>query len=115
MLKVSAKYRMPIIMRDSIPHPDGLDAAPPPIRVSATSITKSVAGSIAHRVREHGFAEIQAIGAPAVNQAIKAIAAARAYVQETDQFDLVCTPQFIEVAIDDQERTAIRFVAERRP
>src|SRR5690242_1726420 len=111
---VSAKYRMHIIMRDLMPPHDD-HTTPRPIRVSSTSITQSVAGSIAHRVREYGYAEVHAVGALAVNQAVKALAAARFFVQTTDGFDLVCTPQFIEVNIDDQKRTAMRFIAERRP
>lgn len=79
------------------------------IRVSATSLTTAVAGAIAGVIRDHGTADVQAIGASAVNQSVKAIAIARAYLEE-DRITLSCVPRFVDVDIDGQERTAIRFV-----
>jgi stage V sporulation protein S len=72
-----------------------------------------VAGAIAGVIRENGRAEVQAIGAGAVNQAIKAAAIARGYLT-LDGIDAVCVPSFTEVEIDGQERTALRFVVEPR-
>jgi len=72
-----------------------------------------VAGAIAGVVREHGRAEVQAIGAGAVNQAIKAIAIARGYLA-LDGIDVICIPAFVEVDIEGQERTAIKFIVEPR-
>jgi stage V sporulation protein S len=83
------------------------------IKVSARSRSTSVAGAIAGVVREHNRAEVQAIGAGAVNQAVKAAAIARGYLSE-DGLDVVMIPFFIEVMIDDQERTAVRLVVEPR-
>lgn len=83
------------------------------IKVSSQSRTSSVAGAIAGVVREHHRADVQAIGAGAVNQAIKAVAIARGYLQE-DGLDVVCIPEFTTVEIDDKERTAIRLVVEPR-
>ncbi len=83
------------------------------IKVSAKSRSTSVAGAIAGVIRESGRAEVQAIGAGAVNQAIKAIAIARGYL-EMDQIDIVCIPSFVEVEIDTQERTAIKLAVEKR-
>jgi len=83
------------------------------IKVASQSRTSSVAGAIAGVVREHHRAEVQAIGAGAVNQAIKAVAIARGYLQE-DGLDIVCIPEFTTVEIDDKERTAIRLVVEPR-
>ena len=83
------------------------------IKVSARSRSTAVAGAIAGVVREHNRAEVQAIGAGAVNQAIKAIAIARGYLSE-DHIDVVVIPFFTEVIIEDQERTAIRMVVEPR-
>ena len=83
------------------------------IKVSAKSRSTSVAGAIAGVVREHGRAEVQAIGAGAVNQAVKATAIARGYLT-LDGIDVVCVPSFTEVDIDDQERTALRFLIEPR-
>ena len=83
------------------------------IKVSAGSRTSSVAGAIAGVVREHRRAEVQAIGAGAVNQAIKATAIARGYLQE-DGIDVICIPEFTSVDIEGKERTAIRLVVEPR-
>ncbi len=83
------------------------------IKVSAKSRSTAVAGAIAGVVREHGHAEVQAIGAGAVNQAIKATAIARGYLT-LDGIDVICIPSFTEVEIDGQERTALRFVVEPR-
>ncbi|MCA9860579.1 MAG: stage V sporulation protein S [Thermomicrobiales bacterium] len=83
------------------------------LKVSAKSRPSAVAGAIAGVVRENGRAEVQAIGAGATNQAIKAIAIAREYLLETD-IDAICVPAFIDVTIDNEERTAIRLVIERR-
>lgn len=83
------------------------------IKVSARSRTASVAGAIAGVTREAGRAEVQAIGAGAVNQAIKAIAIATGYLAEED-VHVVCVPSFVEVSIDDQIRTAIRILVEPR-
>jgi stage V sporulation protein S len=86
---------------------------PDVIKVSAKSRSTSVAGAIAAVIREHRYAEVQAIGAGAVNQAVKALAIARGYLQE-DMIDILCIPYFTEVDIDGQERTAVRFVVEPR-
>ncbi|MFK7801466.1 MAG: stage V sporulation protein S [Anaerolineae bacterium] len=78
------------------------------IKVSAKSRTASVAGAIAGVIREHGRAEVQAIGAGAVNQAIKAVAIANGYLEEEDT-SIVCIPEFVDIEIDGQERTALRM------
>ncbi len=84
------------------------------IKVSARSRSTAVAGAIAGVIRQHHYAEVQAIGAGAVNQAVKALAIARGYLHR-DEIDVVCTPYFTEVDIDGQERTAVRFRVEPRP
>jgi stage V sporulation protein S len=83
------------------------------IKVSAESRTSAVAGAIAGVVREHKRAEIQAIGAGAVNQAVKATAIARGYLHE-DGLDVICIPEFTTVEIEGKERTAVRLVVEPR-
>jgi stage V sporulation protein S len=83
------------------------------LKVSSSSRTSAVAGAIAGVVREHQRAEVQAIGAGAVNQAVKAIAIARGYLLE-DGIDIVCIPEFTTVDISGKERTAIRLVVEPR-
>jgi len=83
------------------------------IKVSAHSRSTAVAGAIAGVVREHGRAEVQAIGAGAVNQATKAVAIARSYLA-LDGIDVICIPEFADVVIADEERTAIRLIIEPR-
>jgi stage V sporulation protein S len=83
------------------------------IKVSARSRTAAVAGAIAGVMREVSRAEVQAIGAGAVNQAVKAIVIAKGYLAE-EGVEVVCDPSFVEVLIDGQERTAIRIVVEPR-
>ena len=82
------------------------------IKVSATSRTSAVAGAIAGIVREHHRAEVQAIGAAAVNQALKALILATGYLKE-DGIPVAFVPEFAEITIGDQVRTAIKFVVER--
>ncbi len=83
------------------------------IKVAAQSRPTSVAGAIAGVIREHRHAEVQAIGAGAVNQAIKAIAIAKGYL-ELDGIEICCVPHFVEISIDEKERTAIKIVVESR-
>jgi len=83
------------------------------LKVSAQSKPKSVAGALAAVLREKGGAEVQAVGAGAVNQAVKGIAIARGYVAPNG-IDLICVPAFAEIEINGEERTAIRFVIEGR-
>jgi stage V sporulation protein S len=83
------------------------------IKVSATSRTSAVAGAIAGVVREHKRAEVQAIGAGAVNQAVKALILATGYLKG-DGVDVVSIPEFVNVEIEDKIRTAIKLVVEPR-
>ena len=83
------------------------------IKVAATSRSTAVAGAIAGVMREKGHVDVQAIGAGAVNQAIKAVTIARGYL-ELDGIDIICLPAFVEVMIDGQERTAVRLTIEKR-
>lgn len=81
------------------------------IKVSASSRTAAVAGAIAGVVREHHRAEVQAIGAAAVNQAVKALILATGYLHQ-DGIVVRCVPEFADVMISDQVKTAIKLVVE---
>lgn len=83
------------------------------LKVSSKSTPSSVAGALATIIREHGKAEMQAIGAGAINQAVKAIAIARGYVAPNG-IDMVCKPAFVDVDIEGHEKTAIKFFIEKR-
>ncbi|MBI6545653.1 MAG: stage V sporulation protein S [Cyanobacteria bacterium NC_groundwater_1444_Ag_S-0.65um_54_12] len=82
-------------------------------KVASTSSPAAVAGAIAGMIRERGRCEMQAIGAGAINQAVKAIAIARGYVAPAG-LDLVFVPAFLDIMIGGEERTAIKFVIESR-
>ena len=83
------------------------------LKVSAKSNPNSVAGALAGVLREKGGAEIQAIGAGALHQAIKSIAIARGFVAPGG-IDLVCVPAFTDIEIEGEERTAIKLIVEPR-
>ncbi len=83
------------------------------LKVAGTSRPVSVAGAIAGVVRNQGRVEIHAIGAGAVNQAVKAIAISRGYLAPSG-LDMVCIPSFIDLTIAGQERTGIRLLVEVR-
>jgi stage V sporulation protein S len=81
------------------------------IKVSSSSRTAAVAGAIAGVVRDHHRAEVQAIGAGAVNQAMKALILATGYLKNDGIF-VTCVPEFADVTIENQVRTAIKLVVE---
>ncbi len=83
------------------------------LRVSSKSEPKSVAGAIAAILRNGESVEINAIGAAAVNQVVKSIAVARGYVAPNG-IDLVSIPAFSQLEVDGKEKTAIRFIVEKR-
>ncbi len=83
------------------------------LKVSSKSSPNAVAGALAGVIREHGIAEIQSIGAGALNQAVKAVAIARGFLAPSG-VDLICTPSFADVTIDGEERTAIKLIVEPR-
>ncbi|MCB5397484.1 stage V sporulation protein S [Intestinibacter bartlettii] len=83
------------------------------LKVSSKSNPNSVAGALAGVLREKGSAEIQAIGAGALNQAVKAIAIARGFVAPIGM-DLVCVPAFTDINIEGDQKTAIKLIVEPR-
>ena len=83
------------------------------LKISAKSSPNSIAGAIAGLVKENGRAEMQAIGAGAINQAVRAVAIARGFFAPTG-IELVCTPSFTEVMIDNEEKTGIKFAVEAK-
>ena len=83
------------------------------LKVSSKSNPNSVAGALANVFREKGTVEVQAVGAGALNQAIKAIAIARGFVAPSGK-NLVCIPAFSDIAIDGEESTAIKLIIEAK-
>ena len=81
------------------------------LRVSTKSNPNAVAGALAGVIREKGAAELQTIGAGALNQAVKAVAIARGFMAPSG-VDLICRPAFADIIVDGQERTAIRLMVE---
>lgn len=83
------------------------------IKVSSHSGVSAAAGAIAGCMRENGEAEVQVVGAGALNQAVKAIIIARGFLSP-EGIDLCVVPSFCEITINDQERTAIRLNIHKR-
>jgi len=83
------------------------------LKVSSNSSPNKVAGALAGVLRERGNAELQAIGAGALNQGVKALAIARGFVAPSG-IDLICIPAFTDIEIDGEERTAIKLIVEPR-
>ena len=83
------------------------------LKVSTKSNPNSVAGALAAIIKERNTVEIQAVGAGAINQAVKAIAIARGYVAPSGK-DIVCIPAFTDIEIDGEERTAIKLIIQPR-
>ena len=79
------------------------------LKVSSKSKPNSVAGALANAFKEKGVIEIQAVGAGALNQAIKAVAIARGYIAPTGK-DIYCIPAVSDISIDGEERTAIKLI-----
>ena len=78
------------------------------LRVSAGSNPQAVASAIAHSVYETRTCKIRAVGAGAVNQAVKAIAIARGYTAPRG-IDLACIPGFATIESHDGTISAIVF------
>lgn len=83
------------------------------LKVSTKSNPNSVAGALAAIIKEKNIAEIQAVGAGAINQAVKAIAIARGFIAPSGK-DIVCVPAFTDIVIDGEERTAIKLIIQPR-
>ena len=83
------------------------------LKASSKSNPNSIAGAIASILKDNTSVEIQAIGAGALNQAIKAIAIARGFVAPSGK-NLVCIPAFTDIVIDGDERTAIKLIVEAK-
>ncbi len=83
------------------------------LKVSSKSVPNSVAGALAEVIRSDKNAEIQAIGAGAINQAIKVIAIARGFLAPSG-IELICIPAFTDIEVNGEKRTAIRLIVETK-
>jgi stage V sporulation protein S len=110
---VKVRDTMMNVVYEPRPSVDGSKPTVPLIKVSGTSRTSAVAGAIAGVVRDHGRADIQAIGASAINQATKAMILAKGYLHQ-DGITVICVPEFVDVEIDGKVRTAVKFAVEPR-
>ena len=81
------------------------------LKVSTKSNPNSVAGALANVFREKGVVEIQAVGAGAINQAVKAVAIARGFVAPAG-VDLICIPAFTDIQINGEEKTALKIIVQ---
>jgi stage V sporulation protein S len=82
------------------------------LKVSSKSNPNSVAGAIAGMIKEYDKVELQTVGAGALNQAIKAVAIARGYVAPIG-INLICIPAFIDINIDEEDRTGIKIIVKK--
>lgn len=83
------------------------------LKIAATSNPNAVAGAIAGALESAGLVVAHAVGAGAVNQAIKAIAIARRLVEREGETEIKVVPGFIDVEIGGAIKTGMRFVIER--
>jgi len=83
------------------------------LKVSSKSNPNKVAGAIANVIRERNSVEIQAVGAGALNQAIKAVAIARGFVAPSGM-NLICIPAFSDISIEGEEKTALKLIIETK-
>ena len=81
------------------------------LKVSSKSSPNSIAGALAGVVREKGSAELQAVGAGAINQAVKAVAIARGFVAPSG-VDVICLPAFTDIQINGEEKTALKIIVQ---
>ena len=84
------------------------------IKVASQSPIAAVAGAIASTVRDHQRAEVQVVGAAAVNQAIKALIIAIAYLKD-EGILIAFVLEYVDITIADQITRAIKFVVEPLP
>lgn len=80
----------------------------PFLRVGASSNPQSVASAIAHAIYDNKHVKVRAVGAGAVNQAVKAIAIARGYAAPRG-LDLTCKPGFDTIDSRDGKISAMVF------
>ena len=74
--------------------------------VARTTEVKSLAGAISNIIRRGHEARLQAVGAGAVNQAVKAIATAGTYLMPYGM-EIAAQPAFAIVELGGEEKTAI--------
>jgi len=79
------------------------------LKISSKSNPNAIAGAIAGQIKETRKAEMQVVGAGALNQAIKAVAIARGFVAQLG-INLVCIPGFTEVDIEGEKRTGMKII-----
>lgn len=83
------------------------------LKVASRTNPNSLAGAIVGVIKQQGYAEIQIVGAGALNQAVKAVAIARGFVAPSGD-DLICSPAFIDLEFSGEDRTALKLVVEKR-
>jgi len=79
------------------------------LKVASSSNPSSVAGAVVKNMQEGKDVELLAVGAGALNQAVKAVAIARGYVSPQG-VDITIKPGFEDVSIEDTKKTAIKLI-----
>lgn len=83
------------------------------LKVSSKTNPNSVAGAIVAILKTESHVKVHAVGAGALNQGVKAIAIARGFLAPGGK-DLICTPAFLDIQINGEDRTAIQLIVELR-
>ncbi len=79
------------------------------LKVASSSNPSSVAGALVKNMQEGKDVELLAVGAGAVNQAVKAVAIARGYISPQG-VDITIKPGFEDVEIEDKKKTAVKLI-----
>lgn len=72
------------------------------LKISGQSNPNSVAGAISGLLQTNDYVELRAVGAAAVNQAVKSIAIARGFVAPSGK-NLICVPAFGSFTSDNND------------
>ncbi len=79
------------------------------LKVASSSNPSSVAGALVKNMQEGKDVELLAVGAGAINQAVKAVAIARGYVSPQG-VDITIKPGFEDVEIEGKKKTAVKLI-----
>jgi stage V sporulation protein S len=79
------------------------------LKVASSSNPSSVAGALVKNMQEGKEVELLAVGAGAVNQAVKAVAIARGYISPQG-VDITIKPGFEDVEIEGDKKTAVKLI-----
>lgn len=113
--RLQKAYQTALHMSDNFPPDTAESSGRKPLRVGAGSNPNDVAGAIANTVRQEGAVDVHAIGAHAVNQALKAVIIAMDYLDQRGGLKVSIVPSFVKLDVGDGQKTAIRLAIDVLP